>query len=83
MSSLIAQLREVLQGLSEEANKIRDPEIKRRYYFLKRICQSQKCVKRSCENLGKSRDYFYDLACRLIESRSLEGLRLRSRKPKL
>ena len=81
MSALKIQLREVLQSLSSEANKIRDPEIKQRYYFLKRVSESQKSVKQTCETLGKSRDYFYDLIERFLKIKTMDCLKSRSRKP--
>lgn len=36
MSALKIQRRELLQQLSREANRIQDPTIKKRYYFLKK-----------------------------------------------
>ncbi len=81
MSALKIQLRELLQNLCSEANKIRDPEIKQRYYFLKKISESQKPVKQTCESLGKSRDYFYDLVGRFLRLKTIESLKPSSRRP--
>ncbi len=81
MSALKTQLKEVLQKLSSEANKIRDPEIKQRYYFLKKIAESQKSIKQTCESLGKSRDYFYDLVDRFLDLKTIDCLKPLSRRP--
>lgn len=81
MSALKIQLKELLQKLSHEANKIQDPEIKKRYYFLKRVAESKKSILRACESCGKSRDYFYDLVKKLFAGKSIESLKPDSKRP--
>jgi hypothetical protein len=81
VSALKIQLKELLQKLSHEANKNQDPEIKKRYYFLKRVAESQKSIRRACESLGKSRDYFYDLVKKFFSGRTIESLKPDSRRP--
>jgi hypothetical protein len=82
MSALKYQLREELASLKEEANKITDPEIKRRYYLLKAVSESKKDIKKTCEARGVSTDYFYKWASRLIKLKVLSALKSASKAPK-
>jgi len=82
MSALKYQLRELLPSLKEEANKITDPEVKRRYYLIKAVSESPKDVKKTCEVRGSSTDYFYKWARRLLSARSLTALKTLSRSPR-
>jgi len=82
MSSLKYQLKELLPSLKGEANKISDPEVKRRFYLIKAVSESPKNVKRTCEARGVSTDYFYKWARKLLESKTLQALVSRSKAPK-
>ena len=82
MSALKYQLRELLPSLKEEANKVTDPEVKRRYYLIKAVSDSPKDVKKTCEVRGFSTDFFYKWGAKLLASRSLEALKPLSRSPK-
>lgn len=82
MSHLKYQLKLLVSSLSEDANKIKDPEVKRRLYLIKAVVESKKDVKKTCETRGVSTDYFYKWAGRFLESKSLEGLRSGSKSPK-
>ena len=82
MSSLQYQLRDLVSSLSAEANKIKDPEIKKRFYLIKAVCESKKDVKKTCEMRGVSTDFFYTWSKRLLETKSLLVLRPLSKAPK-
>lgn len=82
MSSLKLQLRKIVAELSSQANKISDPEIKRRLYLIKAVVSSPKPVTRVCEARGVSADFFYKWAKILVKTRDLLNLKPRSRKPK-
>lgn len=83
MSALKYQLGLLVSSLSAEANKIKDPDVKRRLYLIKAVVESKKDVKKTCETRGVSTDYFYKWAMRFLESKSLAGLRSKSKAPKL
>jgi len=82
MSAIKYQLREVLSSLSAEANKIRDPEIKKRLYLLKAVSESKKDIKKTCESRGVSTDAFYEWSKRLLITKSLVALKSLSKAPK-
>jgi transposase len=83
MSSLKLQLRKILPGLSEQANKNKDKEVKRRLYLLQAVARSPKSVEHVCQSRGVSPDSFYDWAKRLLKNPlDLNSLRARSTKPK-
>jgi len=82
MSALKYQLKEILPTLKEEANKISDPEIKRRYYLIKAVCESPKSVKKVCESRGVSTDFFNKWGKKLLAAKTLEALKSLSRSPK-
>jgi len=81
VSALKLQLRKILPELSSQANKISDPEIKKRLYLIKAVTESPKDVKRVCELRGVSPDYFYKWARRLLKRQDLLSLKPKSRKP--
>lgn len=82
MSSMKYQLKELISTLSLEANKNRDPEIKRRFYLIKAVVESKKDVKKTCESRGVSTDQFYMWAKRLLKDKSILSLKSRSRSAK-
>lgn len=82
MPSLQYQLKSLVSSLSAEANRIKDPEIKKRFYLIKAVSESKKDVKKTCEMRGVSTDFFYTWATRLIEVGSLIALRSLSKTPK-
>lgn len=82
MSKIRYELEHLISRLSSEANKMKDPDVKSKYYFLKKVAGSTKPLQQACEERGRSRSYFYKWAERLIAAESLEGLRERSRAPK-
>lgn len=82
MSSLKYQLKSLMPSLKEEANKIRDPEVKRRLYLIRAVIESPKDVKKTCEMRGVSTDYFYKWARKLLESKTLRALGSLSKAPK-
>jgi transposase InsO family protein len=82
MSSLKYQLKELLPSLKGEANKISDPDVKRRFYLIKAVSESPKDVKKTCEARGVSTDYFYKWARRLLSKKTLLALRSISKAPK-
>ena len=82
MSSLKYQLRVLLPSLKEEANKITDPEVKRRYYLIKAVSESPKDVKKTCEVRGFSTDFFYKWGRKLLVAKTLEALKTLSKSPK-
>ena len=82
MSSLQYQLKSLISSLSSEANKVKDPEIKKRFYLIKAVVESKKDVKKTCEMRGVSTDFFYDWARKFLEARSFLGLQPKSRSPK-
>jgi transposase InsO family protein len=82
MSALKYQLKDLLPSLSDEANKISDREVKQRFYLIRAVCESKKDVKKSCEMKGFSTDFFNKWGNRLLEAKSLEGLKTRSKAPK-
>lgn len=82
MSALKYQLKELISSLGSEANKNKDPEVKKRFYLIKAVCDSKKDVKKTCEARGVSTDQFYMWANRLLESKSLLSLKSISRSAK-
>lgn len=82
MSDVKYQLRALLPSLSAEARKITDPEIKHRFYLLKRVAESARSVAQACRHEGKAESWFYKWAELLLKRRSLETLKPRSRRPK-
>jgi transposase InsO family protein len=82
MSSLKYQLRSLISSLSAEANRIKDPEIKKRLYLIKAVSESKKSVLLVCESRGVSTDFFYKWARRFIKAESLLGLMSQSRTAK-
>jgi transposase InsO family protein len=82
MSALKYQLKDLVSSLGSEANKNRDPEVKKRFYLIKAVVESKKDVKKTCESRGVSTDQFYMWAKRLIESKSLLSLQSLSKSAK-
>jgi len=82
MSSLKLQLRKILPELSSHANKISDPEVKKRFYLIKAVSESPKDIKKVCESRGVSPDYFYKWARRLLKGKDLLSLKPQSRRPR-
>ena len=83
MSAIKYQLRELVASLSIEANKLKDPDVKRRLYLIKAVIESKKDVKKTCEMRGVSTDYFYKWSRRFLEIKSLSGLGSKSRTVKV
>ena len=82
MSSLKYRLRQVLPSLIVSARSCRDRELKRRYYFLKRVVSSSKSISQVCRIEGRSREQFYKWGEELWRTKKLESLQSKSRKPK-
>jgi len=82
MSALRKQLVKIIDGLSEEANKNHDREVKERYYFLRSVVRSKQSVTRACARAGKSTDSFNLWGERLRRQRKLSALKPKSRKPR-
>ena len=82
MSSLKYQLKVLISTLSLEANRNREPEVKRRFYLIKAVTESKKDIKKTCEARGVSTDQFYMWAGRLLESGSLSSLKSLSKSAK-
>ena len=83
MPSLKLQLRKILPGLSEQANRNKDRQIKSRLYLIKAVAQSPKSVERVCQSRGVSTDSFYNWARQLLKKPlDLKSLKSRSTKPK-
>ena len=82
MSKLKSKLREILPLIAAEANRCHDRELKERYYLIKAIALSKKSVVRACADAGRSTDWFSKWARRLINLRSLDSLKARSKTPK-
>jgi len=81
MSNLKYELKCLISRLSADANKIRDREIKQKYYFLKEVAFSKQNISFVCFKWGKSRDYFYKWAKRLLEAKDLNALKEKSKAP--
>lgn len=79
MSSLKYQLKELVSSLSAEANRNKDPEVKRRFYLIKAVCESKKDVKKTCEMRGVSTDLFYKWVKRFLKAGGLLGLSSQSK----
>lgn len=75
------QLQKVLASISFEAQKNKDPEVKERFYKIKRICSSKKSIARVCRSEGISREWFYKWGKRLLKGKSLSALESKSRCP--
>jgi len=82
MSALRKQLVKIIYGLSEEANKNHDREIKERYYFLRSVVRSKQSVTWACARAGISTDTFERWGKRLLRQKKLVALKSKSRKPK-
>lgn len=82
MSALKYQLKELVASQSLEANKVKDPAVKRRLYLIKAVAESKKDVKKTCEMRGVSTDYFYKWGRRFVEAGGLKGLGSRPKTPK-
>jgi len=82
MSQLREQLRKMMPRLSEEANKLRDPEARSRWMKLKAITESTKSLAKACVFYGWSEDAYRKWGLRLKKQPRLEILFSRSRKPK-
>lgn len=82
MSGIKYELKLLISSLSLEANKTRDQNIKRRYYFLKEVALSTKDIKHICEKWGHSRSYFYKWARRFLKQRTIASLLEESKAPK-
>ena len=82
MSALKYQLRDLISSLGAEANRIKNPEIKKHFYLIKAVVESKKDVKKTCEGRGVSTDQFYMWAKRLLESRNLMSLKSVSKSAK-
>ncbi len=81
MSQLRKQLSKMLPKLSQEANKLRDPEARSRWMKIKKITQSTKSIAKACAFYGWSEDAFNKWGKRLIKGRSTKALFSKSRKP--
>ena len=79
MSAKKYQLKDLVSSLSAEANKNRDPEVKRRFYLIKAVVESKKDVKKTCEMRGTSTDSFYKWSDRLLKLQNLSALKSVSR----
>lgn len=82
MPSLKYQLKVLVSSLSLQANQSHDPAVKRRFYLIRAVAQSNKDVKKTCEGRGISTDLFYKWASRLLEVGSLLALKSGSKAPK-
>ena len=82
MSALKYQLKELVSSLSAEANKNKDPDVKRRFYLIKAVSESPKDVKKTCEARGVSTDYFYKWAHRFLKAKTVVSLKSLSKAPK-
>lgn len=82
MSALKLQVKELVASLSAEANANKNPEVKRRFYLIKAVVESNKDVKKTCEMRGVSPDYFYKWVERLLKVKTLLGLVSGSRSAK-
>src|ERR1017187_3119542 len=82
MSALKYQLKDLISSLGSEANKNKDPEVKKRFYLIKAVAESKKDVKKTCEARGVSTDQFYMWANRLLESKDLLSLKSLSKSAK-
>ena len=82
MSAMKYQLKVLISSLGSEANKNKDPEVKRRFYLIKAVVESKKDVKKTCEGRGVSTDQFYMWAERLLEAKTLLSLASLSRSAK-
>jgi transposase-like protein len=83
MSALKYQLEKVLSTLSQlDANKNKDPEIRRRLYLIKAVVSSKKDITKTCQARGVSTDVFYKWAGRLLKLQTIESLGSQSRAPK-
>lgn len=82
MSKLKAQLKAILPTLAEEANQCRDRVTKERYYLIRAVVTSKKSILKACGECGRSTDYFYKWAKRLIKQKSLQALASLSRRPR-
>ena len=82
MSALKYQLKELVSSLSAEANQNKDKQVKQRFYLIKAVIESKKDVKKTCEARGVSTDQFYTWAKRLIEAKTLVGLKSLSKSAK-
>lgn len=82
MSKLKAQLKTILPTLADEANRCRDQEAKERYYLIRSVVTSRKSIAKACARSGRSEDYFYKWARRLLNQKSLRALASLSRRPK-
>ena len=82
MSALKYQLKELVSSLSAEANKSKDPEVKKRFYLIKAVADSKKDIKKTCEARGVSTDQFYNWANRFLEAKNLNALKSLSKSAK-
>ena len=81
MSKIRYDLKCLISSLSADANKIREPKVKEKYYFLKDVANSKKNIKLICAKWGYSRNYFYKWADRFLKAKSMDGLRNFSKAP--
>ena len=81
MSQLREQLRKIMPRLSEEANKLRDLEARRRWMLLKKITESTKSLSQACAFYGVSEDFYFKWGLRLKKQPRVKILFSRSRKP--
>jgi transposase InsO family protein len=79
MSALKYQLQDLVSSLSAEANKNKDPEVKKRFYLIKAVAESKKDVKKTCESRGVSTDLFYMWAKRFLNNKTLSSLKSKSK----
>jgi transposase InsO family protein len=83
VSALKLQLGKILPGLSSQANKNKDREVKRRLYLIQAVVRSPKSVAQVCESRGVSADSFYNWARLLLKGKGdLSSLKPGSTKPK-
>jgi hypothetical protein len=80
--TLKLQLRNILPGLSKQANTISDPGIKKKLYLIRAVVNSPKAISRVCEQRGVSSDFFYKWGKRLVKAKDLLALKSISTKPK-
>jgi transposase InsO family protein len=81
--TLKLQLKKILPGLSEQANRNKDPEVKKRLYLIKAVVNSPKSVEKVCQGRGVSTDSFYNWARMLLKLPiNIDSLKSVSTKPK-
>jgi hypothetical protein len=82
VSAVKYQLQRLLPSLVSQAQGISDPEVKKRFKFLKVVGESKKSVRKKCREEGKSHQQFYKWAEILVKTKNVLNLKSRSRRPK-